>query len=48
MFMLSAGEEAINLSVHRLVRPIDWNNSVGADDVEKVCALGDVMSRIGV
>ena len=47
MFMLSASEEVINLSVHWLIRPIDWNNSVGADDVDMVCAVGDVMSRIG-
>ena len=47
MFMLSAGEEAINLSVHRLIRPIDWNNSVGTDDVDIVCAVDDVWSWIG-
>ena len=47
MFMLSAGEEVTNLSVHRLVKPIDWNNSIGADDVDIVCAVDDVRSRIG-
>ena len=48
MSMLSAVDEVINLSVHRLVRPIDWNNSVGADDVDIVCAVDDVRSWIGV
>ena len=48
MFMLSADEEVINLSVHRLIRPIDWNNSVDADDVAIVCAVDDVRSWIGV
>ena len=48
MFMLSADEEVINLSVHRLIRPIDWNNSVAADDVEIVCAVDNVRSRIEV
>ena len=48
MFMLSADEEVINLSVHRLIRPIDWNNSVAADDVDIVCAVDDVRSWIGV
>ena len=48
MFMLSAGEEVLNLSVHRVSRPIDWNNSVDADDVDIVCAVDDVGSWIGV
>ena len=47
MFMLSADGEVTNLSMHRLVRPIDWNNSVGADDVDIVCAVDDVWSWIG-
>ena len=46
--MLSASEEVINLSVHRLIRPINWNNSVVADDVDIVCAVDDVRSWIGV
>ena len=48
MFMLSADEEVTNLSKHRLVRPIDWNNSVDADDDDIVCAEDDVRSWIGV
>ena len=48
MFMLSADEEVISLSLHRLIRPIDWNNSVVADDVDIVCAVDDVRSWIGV
>ena len=46
MFMLSAGGEVINPSVHRLIRPVDWNNSVDADDVDMVCAVDDIMPRI--
>ena len=48
MFILSAGEEVISLSGYRLIRPIDWNNSVAADDVGIVCAVDDVRSWIGV
>ena len=48
MFMLSADEEVTNLSKHRLVKPIDRNNSVDADDVDIVCAVDDVRSWIGV
>ena len=48
MFMLSADGEVTNLSMRRLVRPIDWNNSVDADDVDILCAVDDVRSWIGV
>ena len=48
MVMLSAGENVINLSAHRLVKPIDRNNSIDADDVDIVCAVDDVRSWIGV
>ena len=47
MFMSSADGEVTNLSMHRLVRPIDWNNSVDVDDVDVVCTVNDVRSWIG-
>ena len=47
MFLVSAVVEVVNLSLHWIAIPVDVNEGNSGGEVDIICAVDDIRSRIG-
>ena len=48
MFIVSAVVEVVNLSLHWIAIPVDVNEGNSGGEVDIICVVGDIRSRIGI